>query len=500
MDAEPTREEIDVESDAEKYSLPDFTFQQLSPELQHRVAELGWIDPMPVQAKAIPFVKAGHDCCVQARTGSGKTGAYLLPIIEAIDRSNPWCQALVLVPTRELARQVYSVLVQLTAGTGIQSALLYGGVGYREQVQALKGVHFAVGTPGRILDHIYRGSFSVQRIAHLVLDEADEMLSMGFYPAMKKIRSQLPGDRRTYLFSATIPYHVERLTREFLVDPVRLSLSAGAESVSSLDHVYYIVPALQKEHILMKLIEFENPESAIIFCNTKRNVEYLVTVLKNNGYDAKHLTGDLAQKKRERTLESLHDGSLRFLVGTDLVARGIDISDLSHVFLYDIPEDVELYVHRSGRTARAGKTGIAITLCEDIEERKLTGISRQYHFELEKRTLPSDEEISQRVAERVLVQLEAQMLTLSLTERDRLNRFLPLVNQLAGNDEARMLLALLLDLAYVQGLHQPLFSPEIGPAAVEDGDRHDRGGGPGKKRRHRDRKDKPNHTDAHDIR
>ena len=300
---------------------------------------------------------------------------------------------------------------------------------------------------------MYKGTFSVQRVETLVLDEADEMLSMGFYPAMKRLKKQLPDGRATYLFSATIPYHVDRLAAEFMRGHDRLSLSKGSESVSTLEHRYYIVPTLQKERMLFRLIEMENPTSSIIFCNTKRSVEYLVQVLRNYGYTVQHITGDLRQRKRDRAMDMLREGNLRFLVATDVVARGIDISDLSHVFMYDIPEHTEVYVHRSGRTARAGNTGIAITLCEKFEEGKLTAIARQYHFQLDKHELPTEEEVAARMSERLIVHLEEKVSELSIMERERVAAQLPLIDTLTESDETKMSLAYLLDKVYYETVH-----------------------------------------------
>lgn len=434
--------------------LPEFSFDDLPDNLRNIVQKLGWKVPTPVQAKAIPYLFAHRDLTVQARTGSGKTAAYLLPIIDRIELDDKWCQALILVPTRELARQVSAVLKELTQDSGILTATLYGGVGYGEQNKALKaGAQIVVGTPGRVIDHVYKGTFSVQRVQALILDEADEMLSMGFYPAMKRLKKQLPEDRDTFLFSATIPYHVDRLAAEFMSGHDRLSLSKGNESVTSLEHRYYLVPALQKEKMLIRLIEMENPTSSIIFCNTKRSVEYLVQVLKNHGYPAQHITGDLTQRKRDKAMDRLREGGLRFLVATDVVARGIDISDLSHVFMYDIPEHTEVYIHRSGRTARAGNTGIAITLCEKFEEPKLLAISRQYKFPLEIREIPSEEEVSNRVAERLIVHLEETVSEASIADRDRLHKYIPIVNALTANEDSKILLGYLLDKAYFDHLH-----------------------------------------------
>ncbi|MBL0176472.1 MAG: DEAD/DEAH box helicase [Ignavibacteria bacterium] len=479
-------------AEAEAEALPDFAFSSLPQGLFDIVQRVGWTEPTPVQAQAIPYLMRGTDLIVQAKTGSGKTGAYLLPIIQSINTGQNFSQALILVPTRELARQVFAVLEQLTENLPVRSALLYGGVGYNEQNRQLReGAHIVVGTPGRVLDHIFRGTFTLQRIAWLVLDEADELLSMGFLPALRKLRSQLPQRRQTVLCSATIPYHVEELARVFLHNPDRLILSKGAEVVSTLEHSYYIVPPLQKDRMLLRLLEKENPDSAIVFCNTKRSVEYLAEVLKNSGYDAKHLTGDVAQNTRERTVQQMHDGTLRFIVATDVIARGIDISDLSHVILYDIPEHTEVYVHRSGRTARAGKTGVAITLCEDIEERRLLGIARQYNFSIAKGVLPTPEEVSAITSERLIIRLETEMTTLGLMEKERLPRYLPLVENLIETDEGKLLLAMMLDRVYLQGMQQPIFSPEperVPASPKQSSDRGDRGRDPAAGRKPRPRR------------
>ncbi|MCZ7556908.1 MAG: DEAD/DEAH box helicase [Bacteroidia bacterium] len=448
--------------------LPDFTFTDLPAALSSLVQGLGWFTPTPVQRKAIPYVMAGRDIIVQARTGSGKTAAYLLPIIQRIDTTQAWCQALILTPTRELAKQVHDVLMQLVGDSGIRSALVYGGVRYNAQIRDLKeGAHIIVGTPGRVLDHLYRGTLTLMRVKMLVLDEADEMLSMGFYPSMRKLRKQLPEKRHTCMFSATMPYHVEQLAHEFLQNPDRLSLSRGNQSVSQLEHLYYLSPALQKDRVLVRLLEYENPESAIIFTNTKRDAEYLSTFIKNYGIEAQHLTGDLPQSKRERLMDNLRSGELRLLIATDVAARGIDISDLSHVFLYDIPEHVEVYVHRSGRTARAGKTGIAITICEQFQEKKLLGIAKRYGFSIEKSELPSDDALQQRLAERLTVHLEQQMIDLAIMDRERAQRFSSLAETMAQDEDLRPLLAMLLDRSYVQGLHGRVYEGKPRSAATE---------------------------------
>jgi ATP-dependent RNA helicase DeaD len=466
---QPQPDEAATPTPQPEAQYPDFSFTDLPEPYRGTVARIGWTTPTPVQERAIPYLLSGRDLIVQAKTGSGKTAAYLLPLLQSLRPDDFWCQALVLAPTRELARQVHAVLCDLIEGTGIRTALVYGGVGYGEQNDRLRGgAQVVVGTPGRILDHLARGTFTLQRLTWLILDEADELLSMGFYPALRKLRRQLPAARQTCLLSATIPYHVEELAHSFLRDPDRLIMSRGDEVVSTLEHCYYIVPPLQKDRMLIRLIEMENPDAAIIFCNTKREVEYLAAVLRNNGFDAAPLTGDLAQGARERIVQRMRDGALRFLIATDVVARGIDISDLSHVFLYDIPEHTEIYVHRSGRTARAGKTGIAVTLCESIEERKLLTIAQQYHFDITKRELPSTEDVAARLFERLIAYLEGARMELSIQDRERVDQFLPMVASLASEEDTQPLLALLLDRAYIQSVHQPTFVPEPARAQQRD--------------------------------
>jgi ATP-dependent RNA helicase DeaD len=463
MNKEPSAQDGDVLFEPAN-PLPDFSFDHLPEGLRERVAKLGWSEPTSVQRKAIPYLLARRDIIVQARTGSGKTAAYLLPIIESIVPENLWCQALVLVPTRELARQVHEVLIALTEGSNVKCALLYGGVRYHTQMKDLKdGAQIIIGTPGRILDHVYRGTLTLMQLQTLIFDEADEMLSMGFYPSMRKLKRQMPDKRNSYMFSATMPYHVEQLAREFLRKPDRLSLSKGNQSVTELEHRYYLAQTLQKDRALIRILEYENPESAIIFTNTKRNAEYLSAFLKNYGIDAQHLTGDLPQGKREQVMGRLRSGELRFLIATDVAARGIDISDLSYVILYDIPEHIEVYVHRSGRTARAGKTGTAVTLCEKIEESKLLGIAKRYGFTVEQYELPTDNEIQQRLTERLIVRLEDQLNDMGMMERERVRRFLPIAEFLGTDDEMRMLIAMLLDTSYQTGLAARLYDGPVKP-------------------------------------
>ena len=434
-------------------ALPEITIDALPATLRSALDTAGWTELMSVQKKSIPYVLEGRDLIVQSRTGSGKTGAFLLPLFEIIDRSLPATQALILCPTRELARQIHEEFTKMTAaseeGPELRAALVYGGVRYKTQLNAFKqGAHLVIGTPGRILDHLYRKSFSLQDLKALVFDEADEMLSMGFLPAMKEMRKFLPRKRQSLMFSATMPPRVRSLAEEFLNEPGFLSLSVGQVSVDAIDHRYYQVDQMHKDRTLVRLFEMESPDSAIIFVNTKRDVEYLAKFLRNYGFDASEISGDLDQKARERVMDRIRRGDLRFLVATDVAARGIDISDLSHVFMYDVPQDPEYFVHRAGRTARAGKTGTNIVLTNPSEKTLLLRITRKFDIDIKESEIPTMEEVEKRMAERATMMLEAKFRTKSNLERERLNQFVSMIEDLVTEEPE--LLAMLVDEVYQQ--------------------------------------------------
>ncbi|NNE09860.1 MAG: DEAD/DEAH box helicase, partial [Gemmatimonadetes bacterium] len=420
------------------------------------VEKLGWKSLMPVQEAAIPYLLEDREIMVQSRTGSGKTGAFVIPILEKIDPEQKAVQALVLVPTRELARQVMGEAEQLSSFNGVRSVAVYGGVGYGPQLDALRaGAQLVVGTPGRILDHLMRGSMKLDKMRMVVFDEADRMLSMGFFPDMKALKEYLPREIKAYMFSATYPPRVLSLSRLFMTDPEMLSLSAGVEHVVETAHVYYAVPGMEKERCLVRIIEIENPDSAIIFCNTKANAKFVMTVLARFGYDADLLSADLTQGAREKVLKKVYDKTLRFLVGTDVVSRGIDIDSLSHVILFDFPEDHESYIHRTGRTGRAGASGEAISLVDVLEKLELMSVAKRYGIELEARPLPDDEEVSQVVSERSIALLEAKLRNLDADARARAEKVVPLARKFAtGDDERRGDIAMLLDAYYQNAQHE----------------------------------------------
>ncbi|MGB1049698.1 MAG: DEAD/DEAH box helicase [Rhodothermales bacterium] len=457
-------------------SLPPATVEALPDSLREAVQSIGWSKLMPVQEKAVPYLLDGRDMIVQSRTGSGKTGGFLLPLFNLLDEDLKAAQALVLSPTRELARQIHEEFDKLRGNHPFTSVLIYGGVKYEPQIKALKnGAQVIIGTPGRILDHIQQGRLVLDDLKMLVFDEADEMLSMGFYPDMLKLERYLPLSRQSCMFSATMPKRVRYLSKKFLNDPGFLSLSSGNVSVDAIEHRYYRVDRMAKDRILVRLIEMENPDSAIIFANTKRDVEYLGQFLQNYGYDADSISGDLSQRAREKVMKKIRDGRLRFLVATDVAARGIDITDLSHVIQYDLPQDPEYYVHRAGRTARAGKTGTAITLITIEEQRNLLALGQRYAIPMSQHDVPDEKDVEQRVTERLTVVLESNFRDKSNMEKERLQRFKPLVDALSAEEPE--LLAMLLDDLYHETLHKVTEVEHDGAPSEDDHHHNDDGGG-----------------------
>jgi ATP-dependent RNA helicase DeaD len=413
---------------------------------------------------------------IQARTGSGKTGAYLLPMLERLSAGLRNCQALILVPTRELARQVWRETEIICEGTGLRSVAVYGGVGYGAQIEAFKqGAHIVVGTPGRVLDHLLKRSFSLDRLEMLVYDEADHMLSMGFYQDMQELQRYLPKrEIHTCMFSATFPDMVISTARQFIREPQFITLSSDHIHVTDTEHVFYVVPGMDKDRSLVRLIETENPNSAIIFSNTKAQVHYISVVLQRFGYDADELSADLSQKERELVLGRIRDGKLRFLVATDVAARGLDIPNLSHVFQFEPPDDVESYIHRAGRTGRAGESGIAITLVTAFEKTAINLIAKHYNIDMQERPIPTDADVADIVAERLTALLEARLRTRDKLQTERSQRFVALARSLAESDDELPIITMLLDDHYQQILHAQIIKPGENPVYKERKSSHPR--------------------------
>ncbi len=388
---------------------PTFDVLKLSAEVRRAVDELGYVHPTPVQRAVFDPVSRGLDLVVQARTGTGKTAAYGLPVVDAVVRRNTAAvQVLVLCPTRELALQVARELESLAKYRGTKIAAVYGGAPMPAQIQKINaGAQIVAGTPGRVLDHLRRGTLDPKGVRAVVLDESDEMLSMGFLPQIDDILAFLPATRQTLLFSATLPPEIQRLAETRLKNPEFVTLSGDHVGALEISHCVYISRG-DKTNDLLQVLEVDNPESAIIFCNTKESTKRVASTLQQQGFDAEWLNADLGQAEREKVMEATRKGKLRFLVATDVAARGIDISHLTHVINYDFPESCEQYVHRTGRTGRAGKTGTAISLVEASDIGNLYMLRLTYKIRPVEKELPTPRDLKTR-AETDIVQMFAEL-------------------------------------------------------------------------------------------
>jgi ATP-dependent RNA helicase DeaD len=386
-----------AEPTTEAAAEPGFDQLGLSEPIARAIAALGFEAPTPIQARAIPLLLAGRDMIGQAQTGTGKTAAFALPMIEKIDASRRETQALVLAPTRELAVQVAGGIHDLAKNSGLQVVPVYGGQPIDRQFRALRqGAHIVVGTPGRVLDHLRRGSLSLDTVTFCVLDEADEMLALGFLEDMEAILALLPEQRQLAFFSATMPPRIAALTKRFLRDAEHVSIDAKRRTVESVEQTYYEVPRGKKMEALARVLDMETPGPTIVFCHTRQATNELAESLRLRGYVAEALNGEMSQADRERVLRRFRDGQADLLVATDVAARGLDIDTVTHVINYDIPWDVEQYIHRIGRTGRAGRTGDAITLLEARERRQLKFIERMIGVTLKPARIPTAADISAR--------------------------------------------------------------------------------------------------------
>ena len=365
--------------------------------------------PTPVQAATIPLVMAGIDLIVQSQTGTGKTAAFAIPITEMLSHNPGVVEVLVLTPTRELARQVSEEFARLCRFKEIDVTTIYGGTGYEAQHKSLETAQVVVATPGRLLDLVNRGHCDLSNLRIFGLDEADEMLSMGFAEEVDAIIAALPEERQSLLFSATITEDVKALGKSMLYYPEFVTLSSDSVAATDVEHVYFPVSGVGRQRDLLQVLEHEEPENAIIFANTKSDTFAVTRFLKRHGLRAEVLNGDLPQKERERTLRMLNDGEIDFLVATDVAARGIDISDLSHVINYVVPESAEVYVHRTGRTGRAGLKGTALSLISPREMATLFNIRKLYGIDMHKRSMPTPSDVLKAKRSRRLTQLERSL-------------------------------------------------------------------------------------------
>jgi ATP-dependent RNA helicase DeaD len=423
-----------------------FAEMGLSQRVVQSLTEMGFREPMPVQRRTYRPLMAGRDVIVQSRTGSGKTAAFGIPFVqglvdESVDCKDGRIQALVLGPTRELALQVGAEVTKIAANTRVSVASVYGGAPMGKQVDALKaGSHIVAGTPGRVLDHLRRGTLQLGGLRVVVLDEADEMLSMGFQEDIIEILRRCPENRQTLLFSATMPDEVVRLAQRFLRSPLMLQLSADFVGVSEIAHAYYMVSGMGRNRDLLRVLQIERPDSAMIFCNTREETGQVAEFLRSQGLDAEPISSDLTQAERERVMGRMKKKNLHYLVATDVAARGIDISDLSHVLNYTFPESAEVYIHRTGRTGRAGKAGVAISLISPRELGNFYYLKLTYKIRPEERTLPSEAELQTLREGQYLDRLLQEF-----AERKPAAEFRGLLKRVMASEESERVLALLLE-------------------------------------------------------
>jgi len=420
---------------------PSFAGLGLSPQTLESLAAKGYAAPTDVQAEAIPRALAGKDLVVQSRTGTGKTAAFGLPMVDKVDLALG-VQGVVLAPTRELALQVAEEITSLGRGRGIKVEIIYGGDSMDRQVDGLRaGAHVVVGTPGRVLDHLRRRTLKFDAVKLLVLDEADRMLDMGFAVEMGQIMEYMPAERQTLLFSATVPLGIRGLIYHYLNEPEWVLLSEDQIYVKEVEHLYCLVSRLHKEATLYKLIEYENPASCMVFCNTREETRLVYTFLAGKGLPAAMLSSDLPQKKREKVLAGFRGGEIRHLVTTDVASRGIDIEDLSHVFIFSTPDSPEQYIHRAGRTGRVGKSGRAISLLSAHDLMNFNRLVKRYHVEVKEMDAPSDQAVEERKIERILARLAAQGVELPLEDYAE---FSPIARRVAAHEQRDRIVTLLL--------------------------------------------------------
>jgi ATP-dependent RNA helicase DeaD len=407
-------------------SSPKFTDLGLPESLLRALTAVGYESPSPIQAATIPPLMAGRDVLGQAQTGTGKTAAFALPILASIDPAQVKPQALVLAPTRELAIQVAEAFQKYAVHLpGFHVLPIYGGQGYAPQLSALKrGVHVVVGTPGRVIDHLDRGSLDLSQLRRLVLDEADEMLRMGFIDDVEAVLKKTPDTRQVALFSATMPAQIKRIAQTYLKDPVEIAIKSTTTTAANIRQRYWSVSGVHKLDALTRILEAEPFDAMIVFARTKLGTQELAEKLAARGLAAAAINGDMDQKQREKTIQQLKDGRIDVLVATDVAARGLDVERISHVLNYDIPYDTESYVHRIGRTGRAGRAGEAILFVTPRERGMLRAIERATRQPIESMALPSVETVNERRVSRFLDKIAAALEGEDLhVFRDLISRF-----------------------------------------------------------------------------
>jgi len=386
-----------------------FTDFNLKDTIQAAVTDAGFTEPSPVQRDAIPLVLEGHDIIAQAQTGTGKTAAFGLPIMTMM-KADGSVEGLVIVPTRELAMQVSDELFRFGQKSGLKTATVYGGTPYGKQIDRIKQASIVVATPGRLQDLLMSGKIKINP-SFVVLDEADEMLDMGFLDEIKNIFTFLPKVRQTLMFSATMPNGIRKLAEQILDNPKTVSITKSEKTNSKITQLYYVVQERERDDALVRLIDYKNPTKCIIFCRMKKEVDRLVAHMTAQGFKVSGLHGDMEQKQREVTIRAFKSGGIDIFIATDVAARGLDVNDVTHVFNYHIPFDSESYVHRIGRTGRAGKTGEAITLVSPNELRTIKKIEKDVGTKIATQVIPTRMEVQNNRSDELIAKIAETKVT-----------------------------------------------------------------------------------------
>ncbi|BFM38643.1 DEAD/DEAH box helicase [Synechocystis sp. LKSZ1] len=427
------------------------TFQDLglSAERCQQLESIGFQNPTTIQEQAIPLLLSGQDMLAQSQTGTGKTAAYSLPLLDRIERRSG-IQALILTPTRELAQQVAEAIKDFSGDRRLHILTVYGGQSIERQIRSLeRGVQIVVGTPGRVIDLIERKKLILDTVNWVVLDEADEMLSMGFIDDVKTILKKTPESRQTACFSATMPREIRELVNQFLKEPALVTVTQTQTTPTRIEQQLYFVPrGWSKAKALQPILEIENPESAIIFVRTKQTAAELTSKLQESGHTADEYHGNLSQSQRERLVQRFRDGKIKLVVATDIAARGLDVENLSHVINFDLPDNAETYIHRIGRTGRAGKTGKAIALVEPIDRRLLRQIENRLKQRIDVCQLPDRSQVEAKRIAKLQTQIQAAL------AGERMASFLPLVRELSTEYDPQAIAAAALQMIYDQNCPQ----------------------------------------------
>ncbi|MGN8758720.1 DEAD/DEAH box helicase [Acidaminococcus fermentans] len=406
-----------------KPEITSFEDLNLDRKILAALKEMGFEEPSPIQKGAIPMALEGEDLIGQAQTGTGKTAAFGIPIIQKINEKDRHIQALVMSPTRELCIQVADEISKIGKTKRIRVLPVYGGQPIERQIRSLKrGIQVVIGTPGRLLDHIRRGTIDLEYVNFLVLDEADEMLDMGFVDDMENIIKNVPPERQTMLFSATMPRPILSISKKYMRAPKVVAIHKEVVTAPTIDQYYY--ETRDKVDGLCRILDTTDDCKMIIFCRTKKGVDELVIALATRGYEAEGLHGDLSQNQRDRVMKKFRSGQVDILVATDVAARGLDIDNITHVVNFDVPSDSESYVHRIGRTGRAGNTGVALTFITPREFRQLKLIERSIKTKIIRGTLPTDASVLERQREQIVSKMQ------TILEQDRYQDYLPIVETL----------------------------------------------------------------------